>query len=106
MISRPVLIAHRPRIGSKKIRWAADGYPSLSVPRSLSQTARYHQSTRLKAACVTYTTGSRVRIAKNVPILRVNHAPGEDVLCGMREVARSGYLTRPLFGEPRHVALK
>jgi hypothetical protein len=33
---------------------------------------------------------------KDVPVLRVNHAAGEDVLSGVREVTRSGYLTRPL----------
>jgi hypothetical protein len=76
MTSGPVLIAIPAAHRSTNIRWTADGYPSPSIPRSLSQTGRYHQSICLKAARVTYTTGSRVRIAKDVPVLRVDHAAG------------------------------
>jgi hypothetical protein len=45
----------------------------------------------LKAVCVGDAASSRLRIAKNVPVLRVNYVPVEDVLPGVREGACSGW---------------
>jgi hypothetical protein len=50
----------------------------------------------LKAVCVGDAASSRLRIAKNVPVLWVNHVPVEVVLPGVREGACSGWYTMKL----------
>ena len=77
--------------GEKERRWKADGTRSLSVSRSLPQTACQDHGIGLEAVCVSYATGSRLRITKDVSVLRVNHAAVEDVLPGVREVPGSGH---------------
>ena len=71
-----------------------DGTLSLSVPRSFLQAARSIHGIGVEAVCVGYATGSRLRIAKNVPVLRVNHVAVEDIVPGVRKVAGTGKTTR------------
>lgn len=55
------------------------------------QAARSNHGIGVEAVCVGYATGSRLHIAKNVPVLRVNHVAVEDIVSGVREVARAGH---------------
>jgi hypothetical protein len=55
------------------------------------QAARSNHGINVEAVCGGYATGSRLRIAKNVPVLRVNHVAVEDIVPGVREVARAGH---------------
>ena len=48
----------------------------------------------LQAVCVACATGSRFRIAKDVPVLRVDHAAVQVVLPGVRKVARASHVDR------------
>ncbi|MGA2424822.1 MAG: hypothetical protein ABSG07_12530 [Terriglobales bacterium] len=59
------------------------------MARSLSQTARLHHCVRLQAVRVAYATGSRLRIAKDVPVLRIDHVAIQVILPGVRKVAGS-----------------
>jgi hypothetical protein len=77
-------------MGKEEGRWVADGTRSSPVARSFSSTARGDCCIGLEGVCVGYATGSRFRIAKDVPFLRVDYAAGADGLCGVREVAGSG----------------
>ena len=76
---------------TKDQRSTGDGTLSLSVPRSFLQAARSNHGIGVEAVCVGYATGSRLRIAKNVPVLRVNHVAVEDIVPGVREVARASH---------------
>jgi hypothetical protein len=73
----------------KEKRWIADGPRFSSVARSFPQTACLNHGNRLQAVCIPYSTGSWFLIAKDVPVLRVNHIAGEVVVPGVRKVARS-----------------
>jgi hypothetical protein len=78
-------------LGEKERRWIDDATHSLPVPRSFSQTVRPDQGIGLEGVCVSFATGSRFRIAKDVPVLRAYHVAVEGFLPGVREVAGSGY---------------
>jgi hypothetical protein len=78
-------------MGRKNVRWIVDGKRFLSVARSFSETAGQDDCIRLEAVCVPYATGPRFRLAKDVPVLRANHVAVQDILPGVREVARSGH---------------
>jgi len=62
---------------------------SSSMARSTSQTDCPHSCVSLKTAGVGYAASARFRVAKDVSVLRVNHAAVQVVLPGVREVARA-----------------
>jgi len=63
------------------------GTRTSTVARSMPQTADEDCRIRLESVCGPAATGSRLCIAKDVPLLRADHAAGTDVLSGVREVA-------------------
>jgi hypothetical protein len=65
------------------------GTRTWTVARSLPQTAGQNRRLRLEAVYGGSAVGSRLRIAKDVSVLRANYAAGTEVLSGMREVART-----------------
>ncbi len=60
-----------------------------TTARSLSQTAGEDHCIRLEAVRIGCATASHFCIAKNVSVLRVNHAASEDFLPGVREITCS-----------------
>jgi hypothetical protein len=68
-----------------------DGQRFSPVARSFSQTAGTELGIHFEKVCVREAAGSRFRVAKNVSVLRFNHVPVEDIVSGVREVARSGH---------------
>ena len=73
-------------------RSTGDGTLSLSVPRSsCAGGCAAVTASVVEAVRDGYATGSRLRIAEDVPVLRVNHAAVEDIVPGVREVARASH---------------
>jgi len=78
-------------VQEERERCVADGNRSSSDARPFSKTTRQNQGIRLEAVCVTYAAGSRVRVAKDVSFLRTHYVAVQNVLPGVREIARSGH---------------
>lgn len=87
-------------------RWVAHGTRSSTTARSLSQTACGARCIRFESVRFGYAGASRFRSAKDVPILRVNHAAGADVLPGVREIACSSDKVNELPGAQSSETLK
>ena len=66
-----------------------DGTNSSSVPPSAAQTASIPQRLVRKTAGDTHTTGPGSPIAKDVPVLRFDHAAPQNELHGVRQVPQS-----------------
>jgi len=74
----------------------ANGTRTPTTARSLSETAREDHCIRLEAVRIGYAAGSHFCIAKDVSVLRVNHAAREDFLPGVREVTCPSGKINPL----------
>src|ERR1700730_2365224 len=111
----PSLRAEPSVLGEKESRWIVDATRFSQISRSVSQTRRRHCSVGLEAVCIYHAHGSRFRIATDVPLSRANHVAVQELLPGMRKVARSGQIgmtrlasqVRRLcssahFGDPHH----
>jgi len=61
----------------------------LSVARSFSKADQQSRGVGIETVGVAFATKSRFCIGEDVPVLRFNHAPGETVMSGVREVACS-----------------
>src|SRR6266550_621510 len=66
-----------------------DGTRLSSVPQSAPPTAGIHWECLWEAVNDTYTADSRRPIAKDVPVLRSDHAPPQDLLPGMWQVSQT-----------------
>lgn len=58
-----------------------------SVPRSFAKTDRQGRDMGVETVRVAVADSTWFRIGADVSVLRVNHAPGETILPGVREVA-------------------
>jgi hypothetical protein len=66
-----------------------DGTRSSSVPPSAAQTASIPQRLVRETAGDTHTTGPGSPIAKDVPVLRFDHAAPQNEMHGVRQVPQS-----------------
>jgi hypothetical protein len=57
-----------------------------TVSRSAPQTLHRHQGIFVEAVCIRRSTGSRLRIAKNVSVLWIDYATLQVVLPGVWEI--------------------
>ena len=67
-----------------------DGTSASPLLESGPPTVSLHYGLVRETARDTDTTAAGSPIAKNVPVLRVNHATAQDVLPGMRQVSQPG----------------
>jgi len=67
-----------------------DGTRASTLPKSGPPTDSLHRGLVRKAAGDIETSGRGSPNAKDVPVLRVNHAVSQDVLPGVRQVSQPG----------------
>ena len=73
----------------EKERGWIDGGRLTSAPQSHSQTPRFHHWAVREAARDTQAAAAGSPIAKDVPVLRLDHLASQNLLPGMRPVAQA-----------------